>query len=146
MKDPSGALRRAVAEALEGNISYNASAVAVYDGQVLSDGDSLYVLLSSENTTDASSKSDFATDISLLLEITHRPEYAIDSEVLEDIFEQVMGILKPDPQTDGISDTSDFQFIGFRLESGNKLNLAISTTNSIHRKLLTLSCRAYQLN
>jgi hypothetical protein len=150
LKDASAAFRKSVWEALEGNLTAafdgSNSQVAVYDGQVTSQNDGLYVLLSTEQSNDISNKSENASEISLLLEITHRPDFAIDSRVLDDISNQVMAILKPDVPTNGIAEPSDFQYIGFQVQSGNKLNLTISSTNSIHRKLLTLSCRAYQLN
>lgn len=146
MKDASGALRRAVSEALEGNISYNASSVAVYDGQVLSDGDNLYILIGSESSSPRPNRARPSFLVTVLIEIIHRAEYAIDSEVLENVSEQALEILIPTVTTNGLVSQADFQFSCLQLENGNKLNLAISTTNSINRKLLTLSCRVSQLN
>lgn len=150
MKDGSKALRAAVWAALNGNLTAvfdgSGSPVAVYDGQVTTQNDTLYVLLGSENSVDRSNRTRHVTDNTILLEITHRPEMAIDSRVLDDISEQILEILLPTAQTDGLIAQAGFQFVALRLENGNKLNLTISSTNSIHRKLLTLSCRVSQSN
>lgn len=150
MKDASGALRAAVSQALAGNLTAifdgSNSPVGVYDGQVTTQNDNLYVLLSSEQKTERRNRTRFVSICNLLLEITHRPEYSIDSRVLDDISTQVTELLLPTPQTDGLVAQTGWQFVAPQVESGNKLNLTISSTNSIHRKLLTLSCRVVQLN
>jgi hypothetical protein len=150
MRDASGAFRTAVWAALDGNLTAvfdgSNSPVSVYDEQVTTDRDSLYVLLSSENSTDESNRTRFVRNVSLLLEITHKPDYSIDSRVLDDISDQILEVLLPTTQTDGLIAQSGWQFVALKVESGNKLNMAISSTSSIHRKLITLTCRVVQLN
>jgi len=150
MKDASGAFRKAVWMALNGNLvsAFDGSntPVAVYDGQVTTTNDSLYVLMGSERTTNETNRTRFVTRCTMVLEVIHRSEYAVDSRVLDDISQQMMQILLPTPQTSGLVPQDDFQFVALQLESGNKLNLTLSPVSSINRKILTLSCRVVQLN
>lgn len=144
------AYREGVYASLKGNLirRFDGSngAVSVYDGQVTTDNDNIYVLLSTETTNDLSNRTRFVKSVSLLLEIIHRAEYSIESRVLDDIEEQVIDQLTPTPLSTGIVPQTGFQFSVLRVENGNKLNMAISPTSTINRKLLTITCRVAQLN
>lgn len=68
MKDPSLSLRTAYYTALNGNITYNSSAVNIYD-HIPQTEVYPYILLGNQTNVDDSDKEDFGTDHTLLVEI-----------------------------------------------------------------------------
>lgn len=148
MIDPEKAFRRAIYQALNGNLVLTVdgsnSPVALFDGPIDDDGVNLYVILGDQSGAGKDTKSSLASDVSLTLDIICRQSYEANKEFVDDIAEQIDIILRPSSATSGLVGQTGVQFGRLKRSDARYLELSISTTQTIMRKLVTYSTRAYQ--
>lgn len=150
MIDPEKALRRAVYQALIAvpirmTIDGSNSDVLIFDGPVDDALSNAYIILSNQTGNDDSNKNAFVTNATIVLDIYHRGEYHSNKDYLDDIAEQVEAILLPGgPGTNGLIPQSGVKFGRLERRSASYLELTISSTQSVTRKLLTFSTTVYQ--
>lgn len=141
--DPDQALRYGVFQALDGNLTLtvdgSGSNVPVWDGKAMQQDAGIYVILGSQTRQDKSTHNGFIWTATFLVDIIYKAESSVSKDVLDDIGGQVENILMPDVHAVGIVAQSGYQFLNLRLQNSDFLDLTISTTKSIIRKLMTFS-------
>lgn len=150
MKDPHQIVRKAFWETFVNNQLFalfdgSANDVRVYDEEVNVREDGLYIILSTQGGTDNSTKHCFRTDCTINIDIVNKTELSVDKRIVDDISEQILEAVLPFPGVCNLTTQSGFQFLNLQLENTNYLNLQISPTKSIIRKILTFSVTVQQL-
>lgn len=120
MKDSGTKLRAAYHTALNGNLSVSATNVPVYYGKVESAIDEpIYVLIEEASNQDKSSKSHFATETTLAINIIQKQPSAVSMEDVEDVADQILEIVKPTPKTLGVTIASPFKILFIKLDTND---------------------------
>lgn len=133
----SKAIRTAYYTALNGNITFNALPVPIFDAYALPDNISYpYVLLSSQTSNQLQIKRCKRYNSSILIDIVTGSTDPIGRSDAEDIAEQIEDIINPDTYTD-----LDLSTYGYQLGNTFRDNdTDLSDKNNIYyiyRKLLT---------
>jgi hypothetical protein len=150
MIDPEKSFRRAIYQALltqpiRLSIDGSNSDVPFFDGPVDDSMSNAYIILANQATSDASNKNAFVSNVSIVLDITCRGDYEMNHDFLDDISEQIEAILFPGgPGSNGLVAQAGVKFGRLERTSASYLDLVISSTQSIVRKLLTFSTTVYQ--
>lgn len=141
--DPDQALRYGVFQALDGNLTLtvdgSGSNVPVWDGKAMQQDAGIYVILGSQTRQDKSTHNGFIWTSTFTIDIVYKAESSVSKDMLDDIGGQIETILMPDVHAVGIVAQSGYQFLNLRLQNSDFLDLTISTTKSIIRKLMTFS-------
>jgi hypothetical protein len=138
MKDVHKGLRLAVHTVLNGFLSYDSANVPVSD-EVDETGAVMYVILSTQSGTPTErNDSTWITRATILLDIVKKTSDTVSKDGLDDVANQIKLIMMPTPQTLGITAPAGFQYTNMEV-GDNSLNLQLSSTSSITRKLLTFS-------
>lgn len=149
MKDAHQALRTAIWAALDGNLTAvfdgSNSEIPIYDELVQDTNSQIYVLLTTQTGIDESNKHRFNTEATQEIQIVHKTGLSVDKRVLDDVAGQIFEILWPTPQSDGLIQQSGFQIHSLRKQSDNYINMAIDSTNTLMRRIITFSARVHQL-
>lgn len=149
MINPERLVRRAIFQALDGNITVTIdgsnSPVQLFEGVEDDSGLHNYVVFGSQTGNDTSTKSSFDTVVRTTLDIVCKQNYQANKEYLDDISDQIETILLPSQGTNGLVAQSGVQFLALKRESANYIDLTINSTQSIVRKLLTFSVRVREL-
>ena len=119
MKDVSGPYRAAIFTALNGNLSYNSVSVPVFSGYAETT-DSLYVILENTSEVGDHNKNKFTTSSTITIEIINYQTRAVSYVALDDVYEQIMELLIPEPFTAGFTITG-FQALNPEVTSVNHL-------------------------
>lgn len=139
MKDVSEGLRLSVYNAINGNLSWDAANVPVYDEEA-EINDTLYVILSTQTETPTDrNDSAWITKASILLDVHQLTWKKISKDATDRITGQIMQIILPTTITLGITAPVGFQYANLERSDARSLPLRFSSNNSISRKLLTLT-------
>lgn len=132
MKDTKKILRTAIFNALA-PLSYNGSAVPVYDEKAPNaNSSSRFVILSTQQETYTEGNDTvFITESAIDLEIYDKTKFEVSKDAIDGIYEAMMQILLPTPQTIGLTVPAGFQFLNAKRESCFTQAIAISDTESI---------------
>lgn len=133
MKDTKKILRSAIYTALNGNVSYNAVNVPVYDERVPSTTTSnLFIAFSTQQEQDVEEQdSTWVTDSFIDFDIVNKTASEVSKDINDDVYEDVLEILFPTRLTIGITVPSGFQFLAGRRISSITQNVTLSPTESI---------------
>lgn len=145
MKDTQKILRHAVFNALNGNLTYDGNNVPVYDEKKPDNVTAkFFVLLSTQQEVDENTHDTFITLSTIDLEIIHKTGSGVTKDAIDNVSELLLQILLPTPVTFGIEGNADFQMTDIRRERTVTRVLEISPTESIIRKIITISSRFVQ--
>lgn len=144
MKDTGRIIRKGIFQALNGNISYNAANVPIFDLAPTEAPGSHYIMLrNGDEATDANNDR-FVTIGSVLIDVATILQTTVTNEIVEDLCDQVLEILLPTPQTFGITLEAGFNLTDLKRESANYLPMLQTDTGKIVRKILRLTYRIQQ--
>lgn len=144
MKDVGGIIRKAIYQALAGNISYNSNIIAIFDEAATHNSEAPYILLSTQTESDAGNNARFVTEGTILLDIvTIQPSY-VTKEIAENISNQISELLQPTVTTHGITLDAGFSLTRLRRESASYLPMLQTDTAKILRKVIRYSFRIQQ--
>lgn len=139
-------LNLAVFNALNGNLSWDGDNVPVYDEKRrVNATDNIYVVLSTQQESDAPQTSDaFITLSTIDIEILHKTDYEVSKTVVNNISNQILNIIFPTPQTNGMPVQDHFQILNVRRERAITRQFALTDSQSILAKIITISCHIVQ--
>lgn len=143
MTEPGKALREGFAQALSGNLTYNSVDVPVFD-QKVEGSPAMYVILARMSDNNRTNKSVFVTEKIFDVELYNIRKSTAQSEVLENIADQVLQIILPTPKTIGFSVTG-YNVTFCRLEDSSIEEVVKEEDNRFtHAKRLTFRIRIVQ--
>lgn len=146
MIDPEKIVRHSVFQALNGNLTLTVdgsnSPVKLFSGPV--DDENVYVIQANETASDDSSKHHFGTRVRFTLDIVSKQPHNSNKSYVDDIGGQIDLILLPTPQTNGLVSMAGVQFGRLKRENVTYLDMAISSTQTIMRKLVTYSVTVFE--
>lgn len=138
MIDTQAKIRQAFYEALNGNLTYNAVAVPLFD-EMADTTASVYVILSTQTTTDYPTLNGLNTNETILLDIVHKTGFSITKDAIDNVSTQVLSIIIPTAGQHGLPDVG-IQFSNVRVESINTITFQIGLV----RKLIRFSLKVNQ--
>ncbi len=118
-KDAERVFRRAIFDALDGNVTYNGNVVPVYDEFASDNAPNLFIVLGNQYADDRRNFAKFVTGSVIVIDIVHHQNRAMTKDVVDDVAESIKGILMP-----SISGT------GLTLEAGFSVNNLYRETSS----------------
>jgi hypothetical protein len=131
-------LRNAIYNLLTGAITYDSTTVKVYDEKKkVGDSDQVFILLSTQQETPTEDNdSAFITRSSIDIEVIAKTEFEVSKDVIDDIGDDIIDLIKPTVITDGYTVPSGYQFQNGKIESSITMTLQITETQSILRKII----------
>jgi hypothetical protein len=131
-------LRNAIYNLLTGAITYDSATVKVYDEKKkVGDSDQVFILLSTQQETPTyDNDSAFITRSSIDIEVIAKTEFEVSKDVIDDIGDDIIDLIRPTISTEGYTVPSGYLFQNPRVESSITLTLQISETQSILRKII----------
>jgi hypothetical protein len=135
LKDTKKILRLALFNALDGNVTYNSNPVVMYEEKLPSgQNPDMFILLSNQQET-SSDENDgcFITKSSIDIEILHKTGSDVSKDDIDDVYEQIMEILIPEPFTLGgtVTVPAQFQFHNPYRESCITNTVVLSETETV---------------
>lgn len=135
----------AVYNALNGNITYNLNGVPVFDEKrKITDTSKMFILLSTQQESDDDTSDAFITDSSIDIEVQHRSGFEVSKDAIDDISDQILQIIMPTPQTNGLTAPSGFQITLVRRISTVTRQFQITDANTIIAKIIRITCKIVQ--
>lgn len=137
MRDSMKPLRLGIFAVIDGQITYNATPVPVYDEKIYtSESPDLYILLSTQQETPAGDQNDcmFIRDSFIDIEIIRRTGSEVSKDAIDDVSDQLYQLLLPSQGGAGFT-VSGFQVSDPRLVTANSQNVTLSQTQSVLRKI-----------
>lgn len=128
---------------LSGNLTYGGKAVPVVE-DVLSTDEDVYVILSSQTAVESSTFSSFDHFSTFVIDIVHKSNYYATKSVVDNVAQQIFTLIQPTPTFNGLTAQAGVQFTDVRKVSDNYLNLSMSTTGPVVRRILTYSVFVHQ--
>jgi hypothetical protein len=139
MKTTKKVLRKVVYDAISG------ISVPVFDEKrSVSSTANFYVLLSTQQEVNSNSDDAFITLSSIDIEIVKKTGSEVSKDPVDDVEDEILSILHPLPQTDGIGSYSGMQIVNFRRDRSITRTLEISATESIVRTITTITAQIVQ--
>lgn len=119
MRDHSYQLRKAMFEALDGNLTLNANPVPVVDGKLESlPAEGVFVVFGDQSDSDKSNKNAFVVSTSFDLAIVDKRMATSSRQDVDDVCDQVLQIIKPTTSTTGLSIADPFRITSLTYLSG----------------------------
>lgn len=134
MIDINKPLREAFMAALDETITYDSTDIPAYHDQNPNEDENIYIILNTQTEEDISNKAKFFTTGTLLVDVVHKTD-GITYDVVDTIAGEIMNILQPTPQTNGLTDPSGLQIINLRKLSSTPLTIP-SPEGNVMRRLL----------
>lgn len=145
MRDTMMVLRHAIADLLDGNLSWQGVNVPVSDEKRrLGDDAVMYVTFGTQQETPDNTSDAFITDSTIDIEIIHKTEFEVSKDGLDTVANQILEILLPTPQTDGFMVQNLFQITCVQRQSSITRNFSITDSKSVVAKIITISCKIVQ--
>lgn len=139
MRDTQKILRHAIFNALTG------ISVPVYDEKKkVRDNTSLYVLLGTQQEQNDDTMDTFITLSTIDIEVCHKTGSEVSKDKMDDVGNEILERLFPTVQTDGITDPSGVQIQNLRRERTITRTIEITPTESMVRKIITISSQIVQ--
>lgn len=129
---------------LNGNLSYDGQPVNVYPEDADNDDNNHHVLIRAESETDDSNKSVFITRPVVIIEIVTKFDGVINRSVVNNIDEQIRGLLFPTRKC-ALPALTDLQITNVEIQSGNYLK-DDDGVKRIYRKITRFIHRITQTN
>lgn len=142
-------LRPAVYNALNGQVSYNGQSVPVYDKKrrVNSPRGNLFIILGSQREADDPQTSDaFITDSQIDIEIWQTTEFEVSEDPIDDVSDQVLQIIIPEPWSNGLGVQDHWQIQNVRRISAVVNYEGVTQTETVIVKTITIAAQIVQQN
>ena len=137
MRDSSNNVRVIYVNALNGHLTYNGKDVPVYGQTPFRTTPQNYVVISSITESASNTNNSFGNEVDVIIDIFSEQYRVYDNAVVDDIANQILGILIP---TTGIVGFDDTYFEVFPMSRTNSSYLPLQDgDNFIARKLITIS-------
>jgi len=139
MLDEGSAIRKSYADALEGNITYNAAVIPVVDDKVKMDTKpDLYVRVTSQSATPKNGLHYWANDVDVVLDIINVRENTGNRKWVESIANQIKTIVLPTRNTYGITIAAPFKLIQVKViaDDSDPLTKVEANTYFINKRLV----------
>jgi hypothetical protein len=121
VRDAATPLRTGYETALQGNITVNATVLPVYYGKVPSNVSSdFFILIPEISATQRKLMRVFVADAKVYIDIIRRVATDVSAEAVESAADQILQIIKPTPNTKGITVASPFKLITVSLDSNDQ--------------------------
>lgn len=129
---------------MAGQLSYNGISVPVYDEKKRDKQlANLYVVLSTQQETDDNTDTSFTTDSSIDIDITHKTEFEISKDAIDEVSDQILELLLPNPDGPGWN-VSGFLIQNIRRSSTISRNFSLTDSQSIIAKIITITSKITQ--
>lgn len=142
MRDVSKPFRLSVFNCLNGNLS----GAPVYDEkQKVTGTDTLFVLLSTQQQVpDEDISESWISRASIDIEVIQKTGSEVSKDDIDDVSNDILGLLLPSPWVAGVVTPSGFQFTNAKCESIISRNLSLSETESVVQKIIRFSVQVIQ--
>jgi len=137
MLDCSNNLRNIYINALNGNITYGGKNVPVYGQQPFTTTPQNYIVISSINEVAVNTNNSFGNSVDVTIDIFSEQYRVYDNSIVDNISSQILNILIPDTQVNGVSDIF-FEVYPIQRTSSSYLPLR-DGENFVARKIVTIS-------
>lgn len=146
MRDFNQPLRTALYQLLNGQLTYEATDVPVFDGKVKKGSDNnYYVLIGNTSSIDNSTFGNWSRKMQTIVDIVTKTTDTATTDIADNIAGQVLALLMPDPSSNGLSQ-GNFQYLNVFLVADRYLELQLNPTTIMLRRLLTISITANQIS
>jgi hypothetical protein len=137
MRDSSNNVRVIYVNALNGHLTYNGKDVPVYGQTPFRTTPQNYVVISSITESASNTNNSFGNEVDVVIDIFSEQYRIYDNAVVDDIANQILGILIPSTGIVGFDDT---YFEVFPMSRTNSSYLPLQDgDNFVARKLITIS-------
>jgi hypothetical protein len=145
VKEVAHHIRKAYFDLLDGNIEYMGNPVNIYD-ELHEDGDEdYYVILSTQDDSDESTKQCFTTEHQITIDIVTRFLTSARKFPSENISDQILGFVLPTTQTAGLLSPVGLQITSVRFLGSNSLSVEQIGNYKVVRKILRFGHKVVQL-
>lgn len=146
MRDTQRPLRAAIYSVISGVVLYNGSPIKFYDEKKKAGAtDNVYGLFGTQQTAISQVIDDsWITDELITIELTHRSEFEVTKDFLDDVADQMLQVLMPTRLNDALPDPTLMQIQSFELDNAITRSVEITATETITSKFVTFSCKMVQ--
>lgn len=138
-------IRKAYYDLLIGALSINANLIPVIDDMKnLGDSSTMWVLLSNQAGAPANTFQTFDSMETIVLDIVFKAGARANKEVVDNIAAQIIPLVITAPGSNGLIPGPEIQINCVELQADTYLTLALNTSNSVVRRLLTFKQRVRQ--
>lgn len=138
-------VRKAFYDLLSGVLTLNANLIPVMDdAKNLGDPSMTYVLLSSQTGTSANSFQTFDSVETMLLDIVSKAGARTNKETADLVAAQIIPLVITAPGTNGLVPDPSIQINCVELSDDRYLTMALNSSNTVVRRLLTFKMRVRQ--
>lgn len=127
MREAGTEIRKAIFNALDGVVMYDGKPVGIFDGKyegIANIADGVWIIFGEQTSTDRSNKHQFASEETVELIIANKTASAAGKEIVEQVSDDVLDILLPTPQTEGITVSAPFQLVFMKKTDGRASQVA----------------------
>lgn len=142
-KDAERVFRKAVYNALNGNVIYNATPVPVYDEFASDSAGNLFIVLGNQYADDRRNFAKFVTGSVLVIDIVHLQNRAMTKDVIDSVSNSIKGILMPGIATYGLTLDTGFSVTNLYRETSSYLSEQ-NNTKWVVRKIERYRCDIQQ--
>jgi hypothetical protein len=147
MRDTQKVLRKAIYDALNGTVLYDSAVVPVFDEKrSITSTANLYILLSTQTETASDTSDAFMTISTIDIEVCHKTGSEVSKDTMDDVANEVLEILFPTAWSVGINNGSLMQIANLRRDRTVTRVIELSSTESVLRKIITLSATIVEQN
>jgi hypothetical protein len=138
-------LRKAYFQALSGQVTYNANQVKFYsDVAELGSNDLVYVLMTNNSSSDRNTQQYFSSEEDFTLEVIFVAKTFANKSVVDGIANQILQIVLPNPQQNGLSQQPGISIINCYKSSDDYQTFQLVGGSSVVRRLITFSQQVTQ--
>jgi hypothetical protein len=136
MRDTTDILSTAVFDALNGHVVYNGTNIPVYDEKKKQGASAdVYILFGTQQETNENTFETFMTNSILDIEICHKTGSEVSKKTLSGVANEILKILFPTPQTEGITSPSGFEIQCFAFAGSITRAFEISPNRKHSKKI-----------
>lgn len=142
-QDPERVFRKAVFNALDGNVVYNGVTIPVYDEFAADNAPNIFIVLGNQYGDDRRNYAKFVTGCVMVIDICHHQNRAMTKDVVDAVSNTIKGILMPGLATFGLTLDAGFSVNGLYRESSSYLSEQ-NNTKWVLRKIERFRCELQQ--
>lgn len=147
MIDVNHPIRKAYFELLDGAITYQGNPVPVGDeAKPFADTTPVYIILSSQTDVDNSTLSTWDSNHDIVLDIVFKATSRASKSVVDDIANQIFALVFPAPGQNGLPVQTGIQIQCAKKSGDRDLSLELNKSNTVLRRLITISHKIHQTN
>ncbi len=145
MRDTQKILRSAIYQALNNTVVVNGNTIPVFDeARSVTSAANVFILLSTQQESANDTDDTFMTTSSIDLEVIHKTGAAVSKDLMDDVSNAILTILFPTAWTEGIVQPSLMDIKNLRRDRTISRTIEVSPTETILRKIITISATIIQ--